>query len=324
MSTRNVVKHALALAIFAASTPFAFSQSVPNGEMFDPEIAAKGITYSREACADLEKRETAVWVETGGTYYCLRYYAAGLRAGNNPIAALWLHGDIMGAHESPPNKRLKGLGVDAMIEQEQKLSKRFGVPFIFLGRPGSYASAGRHYTMRERKIEADIVTSGIDALKKKYGIEKWAFGGHSGGGVLVAEMLDHRSDIACAVISSAPGAFRDYLATYNSPDTNNPVVLDPIASIKTIPADSKRRIFVLADPRDTNVKFAVHQRYIDALKSQQVSVKFLALEKALEPDFHDMVDVAETTMGKCAAGEPDNAIIKVVSEMPSQKKRKTN
>lgn len=324
MSIRNVVKHALAFAVLAASTSSAFSQSISNGEMFDPEIAAKGITYSRETCADPEKQETAVWVETGGASYCLRYYAAGLKAGRNPIAALWLHGDIMGAHESPPNKRLKGLGVDAMIEQEQKLSKRFGIPFIFFGRPGSYASAGRHYTMRERNVEADIVTAGVDALKKKYGIEKWAFGGHSGGGVLVADMLNHRSDIACAVISSAPGAFRDYLATYDSPDTNNPVVLNPIASVKTIPTDPKRRVFVLADPRDTNVKFAVHQRYIDALESQHVSVQFLPLEKALAPDFHDMIDVAETTMGKCATGEPDAAIIKVVQDMPSQEKRKTN
>lgn len=321
---RYVAKPVLALAVFAASTSFAFSQSVSDGEMFDPEAATKGISYSPEACAALEKQNTAVWVKADGENYCLRYYAAGLKPDHNPVAALWLHGDIMGAHESPPNKRLKGLGVDAMIKQERNLSERFGVPSIFLGRPGSYASAGRHYTMRERQVEADIVTAGVDALKEKYGIERWAFGGHSGGGVLVAEMLNHRNDIACAVISSAPGAFRDYLATYNSPDTNNPIVLDPIASTKMIPADPQKRVFVLADPRDTNVKFAVHQRYIDALKGQGVSVQFLSLEKALGPDFHDMIDVAETATEMCAAGKPNSEIVKMLNEMPSQEKRKTN
>ncbi|TWC77168.1 hypothetical protein FB593_11830 [Rhizobium sp. SJZ105] len=233
---RYVTKPVLALAFFAASCSFAFSQFVSDGEVFDPEAATQGISYSREACSALEKQNTAVWVKADGENYCLRYYAAGLKPDHNPVAVLWLHGDIMGAHESPPNKRLKGLSVDAMIKQERKLSERFGIPSVFLGRPGSYASAGRHYTMRERKIEANIVTAGVDALKEKYGIEKWSLGGHSGGGVLGA------------VISSAPGAFRDYLATYNSPDTNNPVVLDPIASTKMIPTDPNRRVFILATP----------------------------------------------------------------------------
>jgi predicted esterase len=211
-----------------------------------------------------------------------------------------------------------------MIEQEHLLSERFGVPFIFLGRPGSYASAGRHHQMRERKIEANIVTAGIEALKKKYGIGAFAFGGHSGGGVLVAELLNHRTDIRCAVISSAPGAFRDYLAVYKSPDTNNPVVLDPIASTHTIPKDLNRRVFVLADPRDDNVKFQLHQRYIDALKRQGVSVEFLSFEKALPPEFHDMIDLAETAAGMCAAGASTDDIVKTLRQMPVQRERKTN
>jgi predicted esterase len=256
--------------------------------------------------------------------YCLRYYAAGLKADHNSIAALWLHGDIMGAHEGPANKRLKGLGVDAVIEQERKLSERFGVPFIFLGRPGSYGSAGHHYKMRQRRIEADIATAGIDALKTKYGIERWAFGGHSGGGILIAEMLDHRSDIACAIISSATGAFRDELAAYHSPETNDPAVLDPIASTNTIPVDAKRRVFVLADPRDDNVKFAFYPRYIEALRAQGISLQFLPLEKALGPEFHDMVDIAETATGMCAAGAPTDLIVKTLEDMPAQEERKTN
>lgn len=322
--SRNVLKHALALAVFTSSTSFAFSQSVSNGEMFDPDAAAKGITYSREACADLEKQNTAVWIEAAGDHYCLRYFAANLKPDHNPIAALWLHGDIMGAHESPPNKRLKGLGVDAMIKQEERLSERFEVPFIFLGRPGSYGSAGRHYTMRERQIEADIVTAGIDALKKKYGIARWSMGGHSGGGILVAEMLNHRTDIQCAILSSASGAFRDYLATYNSPDTNNPIVLDPIASLNSVPRDEQRRVFDVFDPRDTNVKFAVHQKYDDALKRHGVKAEVLSLEKALAPEYHDMVDYGETATGMCAADKTDADIIKALKEMPSQESRKTN
>lgn len=322
--SRHIARMILTSALWAGGVSLALSQSVSGGEMFDPQAAVQEISYSKEACAALEKQNTAIDVSVEGKDYCLRYYAAGLKPDHNAVASLWLHGDIMGSHESPPNKRLKGLGVETMIDQERRLSERFGVPFIFLGRPGSYASAGRHYTMRERQIESKIVTAGIDALKKKYVIEAFSFGGHSGGGVLVAELLNHRNDIGCAVISSAPGAFRDYLATYQSPDTHNPVVLDPIASTGTIPDDANRRVFVLADPRDSNVKFSLHRRYIDALKHQGVSVQFVPLEKALAPEFHDMVDFAETATGMCAAGTPTADILKTLGEMPDQVARKTN
>ncbi len=321
---RHILCGMIAAAFATAGASQSFSQSITSGEMFDPEAAAKGITYSHEACSILEKQNTAIEVSSGGVNYCLRYYAAGLKEGHNDVAALWLHGDIMGSHESPPNKRLKGLGVEKMIDQEQQLSKRFQVPFIFLGRLGSYGSAGRHYTMRERQIEADIVAAGIDALKKKFGIKTFSFGGHSGGGVLVAELLNHRDDIQCAIISSAPGAFRDYLATYKSPDTTNPIVLDPIASTSAIPNHAGSRVFVLADPRDNNVKFSLHQRYIDALKHQGISVEFISLEKALGPEFHDMVDFAETATGMCAAEASTDSIVKTLHEMPVQGERKTN
>lgn len=313
----------IAVVLLVGASP-SLAQSVSSGEMFDPAIAVKEIVYTRDACGILEQQHTAIWAEVEGKGYCLRYYAAGLKSGHNDIAALWLHGDIMGAHESPPTKRLSGLGVDAMIEQEKRLSVRHDVPFIFMGRPGSYGSAGRHYTMRERRIEADIVEAAIDGIKKRYGIEKWALGGHSGGGILVSEMLNHRKDLTCAVMSSASGAFRAYLATYNSPDTNNPIVLDPIASLTSIPKDAKRRIFDVYDPRDSNVKLSVHQEYDKALKAQQVEVELVSLEKALGPEYHDMVDFGETALGMCASGAGSATIFNTLKQMPDQQKRKTN
>jgi pimeloyl-ACP methyl ester carboxylesterase len=211
-----------------------------------------------------------------------------------------------------------------MVEQEKKLSAWHGVPFIIMGRSGSYGSAGRHYTMRERRIEADIVEAGIDALKTRYGVTKWALGGHSGGGILTAEMLNTRTDLACAIMSSASGAFRAYLATHDSPDTNNPVVLDPIASVKNIPKDAHRRVFDIYDPRDKNVKLPVHKEYDRALEAQQVQVEVIALEKAFGPEYHDMVNFGEMALGWCAAGKDTATIINMLAQMPNQIERKTN
>jgi len=149
-------------------------------------------------------------------------------------------------------------------------------------------------------------------------------GGHSGGGILVAEMLNHRDDLSCAILSSASGAFRAYLATYDSPDTNNPVVLDPIASLKAIAKDPNRRIFDVYDPRDTNVKLAVHEEYDNALKAQNVEVQVVSLPKALASEYHDMVDFGETALGMCASGKDTVAITDALKQMPNQQKRQTN
>lgn len=320
----NACKHLLIHVFLSFVAAVAWAQSLPDGGMFDLDAAAKGIIISRSVCANFERQNTAVWVTVDKTGYCIRYYAAGLDGHRNSIAALWLHGDIMGAHEAPPTRHLKGLGVDALIDQQKRLSDRFAVPFLFLGRPGSYGSAGRHFTMRERQIEADIVDRAIDALKAKYGIEAWAFGGHSGGGVLVAEMLNHRRDIRCAIISSAPGAFRDYLAAHHSSRTNSPDMLNPILATASIPQQADKRIFVIADPRDRNVKFFLNRPYVDALKQRGLSVRFLAFDKALAPEFHDLIDIAQTATGMCAAGRPTDDIITTLDAMPTQRFRQVN
>ncbi len=297
------------------------AQSRPEPKLFDPDAVVAGIAIDKRQCAALERAETAVWVEG----YCLRYYAAGLAQRANPIAALWLNGDILGPKGDNADKRQKGIGPATMTAQMAALSQHFGVPAIFLGRPGTYGSAGKHYTMRGRKIEADLVAAAIDALKSRYGIRAWALGGHSGGGTLVGEMLTRRDDLACAVISSGAVAYRAYLEARGLIKPGAALTrFDPYVSLDRIPKDPARRVFVIGDPRETNVPFATQKLYYDGLIARGHAATLIPLARATDARHHDLVDFAETALGMCAGGASDDAIAQALRALPEPLPRVTN
>ncbi|CAO3422024.1 alpha/beta hydrolase family protein [Azospirillum doebereinerae] len=315
----------LGVVIALASGP-AFAQSQPSAEIFTNATVAKGITITRSACAALERQETAVWVEASGKSACLRYYAAGLRRGGpNPVAAGWFHGDILGTKPTSIGHQ-EGLGVAAMIAQSGGLAERHGVPFVFFGRPGSYGSAGMAWTTRHRPVEAALMNAALDAVKKRYGIVHWALGGHSAGGQLVAEFLALRDDVRCAVLSSGPIAYRAYLESRKltqklaSPEH----WYDPYDSVGKIATDPQRRVFVIGDPRETNVPFETQRLYFDALKARGHAAWLVPLERAPAPRFHNLVDFGEAATGACAHGRTTGDILEMLAAMPEQSSRISN
>jgi pimeloyl-ACP methyl ester carboxylesterase len=322
----------LRLAILTASMAIlsaagSIAQSVPEKDQFDPVAVVNGIDISRSDCAVLEKKETAIWVEATGQNACLRYYAAGLKPppSSNDIAALWLNGDVLGARGHDARKRQSGFGPTEMVALEQSLSARFGVPSIFLGRPGTYGSAGKHFTIRGRPIEAALINAALDGLKKRYGIGTWALGGHSGGGTLVAEMLARRNDLPCATISSGASAYRAYLQARGFIKPGQALMrFDPYTSLDKIPADPTRRIFVIGDPREKNVPFSAQKHYFDGLTARGHAAWLIPLERATDARHHDLVDFGETASEMCAADATTSKIIATLNAMPEQPLRKTN
>lgn len=294
---------------------------------FDPVAVVNGITIPTSECAALEAAETAIRVTVAGQGACLRYYAAGLRPapGPNPIAALWLNGDVLGPHGNNARRRQSGFGPSAMVAQVGQLAGRYGVPFIFLGRPGTYGSEGRHHTMRGRPIEAAWIDAALTALKARYGIGAWALGGHSGGGTLVAEMLARRDDLRCAVISSGAAAHRAYREARGIMPAGAAMDrFDPYASLNRIPDDPARRILVIGDPRETNVPFATQRLYYEGLVAHHHAAWLLPLERATDARHHGLVDFGETATGLCAAGAATQVILDTLEGMPEQPPRLTN
>lgn len=321
MSLRSLCLAGIAVA---AALPV-HAQSRPNDESFSNAVVAAGKTITRRQCADLEARKTANWVEVDGHGECLRYYAAGLKPGSNPIVAAWMHGDIMGSQPRQIGHQ-EGLGVAGMIEQERMLSERFGVPFIFLARPGAYGSSGKFWTMRHTPREAALMNAHLDLLKTRYGIGQWSLGGHSAGGTLTAEFLARRTDLQCAVISSGAPAYEAYLKAHDAkarlakPET----WFDPYRSLDRIPRDPARRIFVIGDPRETNVLFRTQRLYFDGLAARGHKAWLVPIERARPPRFHGLVDFGETATGLCAQGVDTDRLLEKLQSMPGQPERISN
>ncbi|MBP2300209.1 alpha/beta hydrolase family protein [Azospirillum picis] len=323
---RLVLACAVLPATIMAGLP-ACGQSLPNDERFSNAAVAAGRTISCRQCAELEARETASWVVVDGRGECLRYYAAGLRPapGPNPVAAAWMHGDIMGSRPHQIGHQ-EGLSVAAMIDQERALAQRFGVPFLFLARPGAYGSSGRFWDLRHSPREAALMNAHLDLLKRRYGIGQWALGGHSAGGTLAAEFLARRNDLRCAVLSSAAPAYRAYLEAHDAkarlarPET----WFDPYRSLDRIPTDPARRIFVIGDPRETNVLFRTQRLYFDGLVARGHAAWLVPLERARPPRFHGLVDFGETATGLCAQGADTDTLLRTLDAMPVQTERISN
>ncbi len=304
--------------------PAAAQSRVEAGD-FDPAAVVRGIEIPPERCADLVARDTAVRISVGGRDLCLRYYAAGLAAGGERTVAVWMNGDVLGPKGNDAAKHQSGIGPEAMVAQVAALSERYGVPVVFLGRPGTYGSEGRHHAMRGRPIEAQAVAAALDALKAKWRIESFTLAGHSGGGTLVAEMLTRRTDIGCAVISSGAAAHRAYLERRGLIRAGAPTDrFDPLASVDRIPRDAKRRIFVLGDPRETNVPFATQEFWAKTVAARGHRVILVPLARATDARHHGLVDFGETAMGLCAAGRPTGEIVETLRAMPDQPERTAN
>ena len=314
------------IAVVVAAGPSS-AQSVPETAHFDPVAVVEGITIDDKSCAALEARHTAIRVDAGGTTACLRYFAAGLQPapGPNPTVMVWLNGDVLGPNGRNAERRQSGFGPVDMVALEERLSVRFAIPSIFLARPGTYGSAGKHYVMRGRPIEADLVAAALDALKSRYRIGNFALAGHSGGGTLVAEMLARRSDLECAVISSGAAAYRAYLEARGllKPD-DRLTRFDPLDSLQEVPADPQRRIFVIGDPRETNVPFSAQALYFERLAGRGHAAWLVPLERARDPRHHDLVDFAEVANGMCAGGAGTEQIIESLRSLPEPPPRLSN
>ncbi|UKJ74719.1 alpha/beta hydrolase family protein [Azospirillum brasilense] len=315
----------LAMSMVAATD--AHAQSQPSAERFSNAAVTGGVTITRKACAALEAQETAAWVEVDGRGECLRYYAAGLRPdpGPNPIAAAWMHGDIMGTKPTSVGHQ-EGLGVAAMIDQERALAERFGIPFLFLARPGAYGSSGRFWTTRHTPREAVLMNALLDVLKARYGVTEWALGGHSAGGTLTAEFLARRHDLRCAVISSGAPAYRAYLEARGLQKVlaRPQGWFDPADSLDRIPQDPKRRVFVIGDPRETNIPFHTQRGYSNALVERGHAAWLVPLERAPAPRHHSLVDFGETALGLCGSGADTGRILATLKAMPDQRDRISN
>lgn len=226
---------------------------------FTVEGRDAGYAIRRDQC---RWADTSVWVVIEGKGDCIRYFSAGVGP-SNALAHVWFHGDRMRQKKSRYNR----MTPEWLQRRASRIYERDGIPYIRISRPGTHGSSG-HHGERRRPRESKLMNAALDQIKARYQIKLFALSGQSGGGHIVGSLLNKRSDIVCAVITSGLVSVRERLVARNRTVdyTGFTDYYDPIVHVQKISADPNRRIFVIGDPEDKNVPFQTQQSYFNALK----------------------------------------------------------
>lgn len=229
---------------------------------FSETSLKRGVSASEEKCNQIP--EKAVWSPVRSNLAeCIKYWSYGLTS-NSGKAIVFLHGDELPV--SPNYSKLTG---EMLSRYAFEWSRRVKAPYIFIARPGVFGSSGDH-SRRRLLEESQIISSALDGLKKKYGINEFVIAGQSGGGHATTSLLTLRDDIVCAVPTSAPSSPKiRYLKLGRSMDTTNYSSYEPIENF-TNPIHKNLRVIILGDPKDENVFWESQIILAEVLKKREI------------------------------------------------------
>ena len=280
---------------------------------FRGDELTEGSTGDPGQCAGLP---LAVWVTVDGKGDCIRFHGTTLGPHSNPDVLVYLSGDrlagrrILGGYEKE--------SPDSLQRDADRWARDSGLPYLFLARPGTYGSSGDH-AERRRPREGRLVDAALQALKEQYRIGTFHLAGQSGGGGLVANMLNVRADIGCAVAASGAVAvnLRAQLLGYSKDTTGYSDSYDPVANVKDIVNRPGLRIFVLSDRADRTVPFKSQEYYVVQLRQRGLAPVHIELT-ARGDAHHDLVAFANPALAGCARGKTDSEIEAALKSMDRQ------
>jgi len=282
--------------LLAASAALAQpAEFTPEGD-FSESAVRRGVVATREQCAAVDG---AVWADAGSHgQACIRYWAAGFPGKPVARAIVFLHGDVwVGAGKT--SAAYLNNSVSRIQRDAESWSRRIAAPYVFVGRPGTHGSSGDHM-QRRRVAESRILSTALDRVKEHLAIGEWVVAGQSGGGHVTAALLTQRSDIVCAVPTSAPSSprVRWSLRGLKRDTTGFADSYEPTEHLGGARMHPRLRVFVLGDPQDRNVVWPSQSILADRLKETGVAVETLAGE-GTGPDRHGLSASARIVAGWC-------------------------
>jgi hypothetical protein len=251
--------------------------------------------------------EEAIWIVQDGRGDCIRYFSFGLKD-ENPTVLIFFPGDVALPGElTAQNGGSQAIYPDGDNKPEllrarmRRISQRFGLPAIFVARPGVYGSSGNHDRERRGRREVHLMSGALDELKKRHNIGNFALAGHSGGGHIVGAMLAERTDINCAAMASGILAARAH-AVARGWRANDPAirdVYDPIDHVDEISKNSDVKIFMIGDEKDSVVPFRTQKMYFDKLIKRGLNAR-LVRGQASDPQHHGLEGCGIRIAALCA------------------------
>ena len=263
---------------------------------FSESAVYRGVKATKEQC---DAVSNAVWASTKDHgAECLKYWAAGFSGKNAHRAIVFFHGDVwVGAGKT--SKDYLHMSNRVLQRDAEDWSKKLAAPYIFVARPGTHGSSGNHM-QRRRVAESILISAALDKIKDKLNIGEFVVAGQSGGGHVTSSLITYRSDIVCAVPTSAPSSPRvRWLHRGLTKDTTGYAdSYEPTEHLRKDRAHEKLRVFVLGNPDETNVVWP--SQVIMAVKLKEAGIPVEILHgKGTGPDGHGLKNSARIVAGWC-------------------------
>ncbi|WP_418132100.1 alpha/beta hydrolase family protein [Variovorax sp. 278MFTsu5.1] len=268
-----------------------------------------GQPANRQACPD---EDGYLWLSSGSGDACLRYFGPdGLNRA--PTLVVYMTGD-RDAMLTKPWDQIEDNTSQALTARYTQLSRRIGNPIVMLARPGTYGSSGDHHQRRRMTEEFAPLNAGLDALKRRYGVERFVLWGHSGGATAAAAVLTMgRTDVRCAVMTSSTFAYleRWRIQRGDGPQGPSPArevqlaakMYDPLDHINGIVRDDSRTVYVIGDPQDSVTPFVLQARFADALKRAGHRAVLREAEGVPRSHHNLRADAGLVAVRECATGK---------------------
>lgn len=316
-SLRKLTLLGLVAALLAACTTASFAPQVAqktgppvpfSAEPDFSEFAVRnGVVATKEQC---DRVENAVWAQTKDSgQACLRYWAAGFSGSASKLAVVYFHGDQW-SYSQGTTSEYREMTTARLKAGAESWSKQLGVPYVFVARPGVFGSSGDHM-QRRRPAESQLISAGLDALKKRLKIDEFVLVGQSGGGHVTASLITLRADVVCAVPASSPSSPRIRWQTlkWTRDATGYEDSYEPHEHLDKSRMHPMLRVFVLGDPNDQEAVWASQTVLADKLRAATVPVDVLTGEGG-GAKAHVLSKSAITVAGWCANNVPSEEVVR--------------
>jgi predicted esterase len=257
-----------------------------------------GATSTEEECV----RPDRVWVTDKGKGYCIRYFKNDVKP-KAGIAVVIFQGDYV-AIGWQDGKRIKPSyladydGKAAFRVTRELVTRSKKNLMIFVSRLGTLGSSGDH-KQKFKPVESRVINSALDQIKERLGLNGFVLVGHSGGALLVANLLAKRSDIKCAVMNSGAHDVYKYAEDSGFDSTIWALWENPVASIANL-KPSSTQYYVIAGVGDKVRPPAYQEMFADALAMKGADVHYLLVRKRGDP--HNLQSEAIKAADLCASG----------------------
>ncbi len=276
----------------SAATPVPFSAAGDYSE----EALLRGVEATQAQC---DAVSGTVWADAGvHGQACIKYWSAGFPTAANGRAIVFFHGDLLVGIGKTARSYLTNSPQKTQRDVELT-ARKLEAPYVFVGRPGTHGSSGKH-TQRRRAAESALLSAALDQIQQRLKIRELVLVGQSGGGHVTAALLTRRNDVVCAVPTSSPSSPRQRwtLKGLKRDTTGFDDSYEPTEHLEKARLHPGLRVFVLGDPTDRKVPWASQTVLANKLAAIGVPVEVLQGQGA-GPEAHGLPNSGREVASWC-------------------------